>query len=267
MQDYIVCNLKENNMERKYIFFDIDGTLTDANPGGKILESTYRTLDELKANGHFVAIATGRAQYMAMDAAKEAHIDCLVTDGGNGITLHNELQYIKPIDFIQANRVIDQCIEYHYPFAVALGNEAILYTNQKGQSKQMLPTKLIEDESIDFHQVKEIFKIFISCSEEEEKLLDLGTLDYMRYFKGQVIVEPAEKYQGILEMVHLLKGDEKDIVVFGDGLNDISMIQKAPLGIAMGNAIDEVKAVANFVTKRNDEDGIEYACRHFGWID
>ena len=56
-------------MERKYIFFDIDGTLLDDNPGGKILESTYRTLDKLKENGHFVAIATGRAQYMAMDAA------------------------------------------------------------------------------------------------------------------------------------------------------------------------------------------------------
>lgn len=38
-------------MERKYIFFDIDGTLTDANPGGKILESTYRTLDQLKPTG------------------------------------------------------------------------------------------------------------------------------------------------------------------------------------------------------------------------
>ena len=48
MQDYIICNLKESNMERKYIFFDIDGTLTDANPGGKILESTYRTLHQLK---------------------------------------------------------------------------------------------------------------------------------------------------------------------------------------------------------------------------
>ena len=46
MQDYIICNLKEkSNMERKYIFFDIDGTLLDDNPGGKILESTYRTLD------------------------------------------------------------------------------------------------------------------------------------------------------------------------------------------------------------------------------
>ena len=178
-------------MERKYIFFDIDGTLTDANPGGKILESTYRTLEQLKANGHFVAIATGRAQYMAMDAAKEAHIDCLVTDGGNGITLHNKLLYIKPIDFVQANRVIDQCIEHHLPFAVALGNEAVLYTNQSDQKNQKLPVKLVVDESIDFHQVKEIYKVFIECSEQEEKLLDLGTLDYCgtsreisRYFRN-----------------------------------------------------------------------------------
>ena len=151
-------------MERKYIFFDIDGTLLDDNPGGKILESTYRTLDKLKENGHFVAIATGRAQYMAMDAAKEAHIDCLVTDGGNGITLHNELQYIKPIDFVQANRVIDQCIEHHLPFAVALGNEAVLYTNQSDQKDQKLPVKLVVDESIDFHQAEEITKVFIKYS-------------------------------------------------------------------------------------------------------
>ncbi|MFQ9072813.1 MAG: HAD hydrolase family protein [Faecalibacillus faecis] len=185
---------------------------------------------------------------------------------GNGITLHNELQYIKPIDFVQANRVIDQCIEHHLPFAVALGNEAVCI-RIKVIKRSKLPVKLVVDESIDFHQVKEIYKVFIECGEQEEKLLDLGTLEYMRYFKGQIIIEPTDKYQGILEMVHLLKGDEKDIVVFGDGLNDISMIQKAPLGIAMGNAIDEVKEVADFVTKRNDDDGIEYACRHFGWID
>lgn len=142
-----------------------------------------------------------------------------------------------------------------------------MYTNQSDQKDQKLPVKLVVDESIDFHQVKEIYKVFIECGEQEEKLLDLGTLEYMRYFKGQIIIEPADKYKGILEMVHLLKGNEKDIVVFGDGLNDISMIDQAPLGIAMGNAIDEVKAVANFITKRNDDDGIEYACRYFGWID
>ena len=45
------------------------------------------------------------------------------------------------------------------------------------------------------------------------------------------------------------------------------MIEQAPLGIAMCIAIDEVIAVSYFITKRNDDDGIEYACRYFGWID
>lgn len=43
---------------RKYFFFDIDGTLTNSNPGGIILPSTFETLDKLRKNGHFVAIAT-----------------------------------------------------------------------------------------------------------------------------------------------------------------------------------------------------------------
>ena len=72
-------------------------------------------------------------------------------------------------------------------------------------------------------------------------------------------MEPAEKYQGILEMVHLLKGDEKDIVVFGDGLNDISMIEYAGIGVAMGNAQDIVKEKADFITKSNAEDGVANA--------
>ena len=50
-----------------------------------------------------------------------------------------------------------------------------MYTNQSDQKDQKLPVKLVVDESIDFHQVKEIYKVFIECSEQEEKLLDLGT--------------------------------------------------------------------------------------------
>lgn len=253
-------------MEKKFIFFDIDGTLTDKNPGGKVLESTHRTLEKLKANGHFVAIATGRAQYMAMDAAKETGIYNLVTDGGNGLTVEGEVKYIKPIDFNQANVVIDQCIKYQYPFAVALANDNKLYTNQKSEIEQILPNPAIYDETIDFHQVKEIYKIFITCSPEEEKKLDLGDLDYMRYFAGQLIVEPAEKYKGILEMVELMGGNKDNIVTFGDGLNDISMIEQAPLGIAMGNAIDELKEKATYVTDTCDNDGIYKACLHYGWI-
>ncbi|MEG0274914.1 MAG: HAD hydrolase family protein, partial [Longicatena sp.] len=79
-------------------------------------------------------------------------------------------------------------------------------------------------------------------------------------------VEPDDKYEGVLQMVKALKGNEKDIVVFGDGMNDVTMFQSAPISIAMGNGVDTLKELADFVTKRSDEDGIAFALKHFGWI-
>ena len=59
----------------------------------------------------------------------------------------------------------------------------------------------------------------------------------------------------------------EDVVVFGDQKNDLKMFRDEWTSIAMGNAIDELKEKADFVTKNADDDGIEYACKHFGWID
>ena len=56
-------------------------------------------------------------------------------------------------------------------------------------------------------------------------------------------------------------------MAFGDGENDIQMLKFAGVGIAMGNADDEVKAAADYVTDSVDENGIEKALRHFHLID
>lgn len=253
---------------KKYFFFDIDGTLTNSNPGGVILPSTFKTLDKLRANGHFVAIATGRAHWMAMDFSKESKIDNLVCDGGNGLVVNGKLLGIEPLDRDICLEIIDECIEKQYPFGVSLGNVPELYTNNDMLSNFKMHTKIIVDKELDFHQVDNIYKIFImATNEQEETLKAIHKLGYMRYHGDQLIVEPIEKYRGILKMVEIQGGDPQDIVVFGDGLNDISMMEQAPMAIAMGNAIDEVKKVATYITKANDEDGIEHACKHFGWIE
>ena len=254
-------------MKKKYIFFDIDGTLTNDNPGGIVTDSTKRTLKKLRENGHFVAIATGRAHHFAVDFAKENGFENMVSDGGNGLMVHGELISLEPLDFVAANEIIDECQDKGFAYAVAIDNTPILYTNSRVPYKNKMEFPLVEDPSIDFHQVKQIFKIFVNCSVEEEKeLVAIHKLDYMRYFNSGCIVEPLEKYRGILKMVEYMNGDPQDIVVFGDGKNDISMIKQAPISIAMGNAIDEVKQAATFITKKNTEDGIEYACQYFGWI-
>ena len=67
-------------------------------------------------------------------------------------------------------------------------------------------------------------------------------------------------------MIQQVNGNLNDVVVFGDDYNDLVMFQDGWTKIAMGNACDALKKKATFVTKANIEDGIEFACRHFGWI-
>lgn len=60
--------------------------------------------------------------------------------------------------------------------------------------------------------------------------------------------------------------DMDEIIAFGDSVNDIDMLKSAGIGVAMGNALEEVKQVADYITKSNDEDGIYYALKEFGII-
>ena len=91
-------------------------------------------------------------------------------------------------------------------------------------------------------------------------------LPTVRYNPNCVFVEPDDKYRGIVKMMEYLKAPAGDVVVFGDGTNDLKMFRKEWTSIAMGNGKDILKLKADFVTKNSDEDGIEYACKYFGWI-
>ena len=82
---------------KKYFFFDIDGTLTDIHTG-KLVQSGLETLRKLEAQGHFVAIATGRAYYKTKAIAKEADIHNFVANGGAALIVNDELVKNSPLD-------------------------------------------------------------------------------------------------------------------------------------------------------------------------
>ena len=69
-----------------------------------------------------------------------------------------------------------------------------------------------------------------------------------------------------MRMLEYVDGTKEDVVVFGDDYNDLIMFKPEWTSIAMGNACEELKKKASFVTKASYDDGIEYACQYFGWI-
>ena len=83
---------------------------------------------------------------------------------------------------------------------------------------------------------------------------------------ADVVPEGSNKAVGIQHLLAHYGIDPKEAIAFGDGGNDIEMLRYVGIGVAMGNASDEVKAAADFVTTSVDDEGIAYGLKHFGLI-
>ena len=86
-------------MRKRYLFFDIDGTLAAGGYGNTYIpDSAVIALEKLREAGHFLCIATGRSQAMAVDYMRELGFENMVSDGGYGVTIDGKLIGITPLD-------------------------------------------------------------------------------------------------------------------------------------------------------------------------
>lgn len=88
----------------------------------------------------------------------------------------------------------------------------------------------------------------------------------MHPFILNVLQEEVSKSLAIKKVLQYFDIDKSEAIAFGDGGNDIDMLELVGLGIAMGNGNEQLKAVADFVTKNSSEDGIDYTLRKCGII-
>lgn len=258
-------------MNRKYFFFDIDGTLT-IKETGEVLPSVLETIKKLKEKGHFVSIATGRAFYKTKDFAKKVGIDYIVSNGGCAISKDGQLIENKPLDREKAIQLCQQAKELGFGVLVSVDDSVDVlmidetFVNSVGYRQE--PTRYFLDTSLSYNDIPDIYKIYVAVSKEDEHLLTLkDSLGYIRFANDYLTFQHDEKDKGIRRMIEYVGGKNEDVVVFGDDYNDLVMFKEEWTCIAMGNACDELKEKADFVTKKNSEDGIEYACRIHGWID
>ena len=258
-------------MTKKYFFFDIDGTLTDRETN-ETVPSAAEAIRRLKAAGHFVSIATGRAMYKGEKYRRTSDFDNMVCNGGHGIVIDGQPVENRPVDYEKALAIYREAQELGCGILVAHDDSDTVYAKdfrfyeQVGLRRE--PTRYIIDDRYDPTDFKDIFKMYIAISEEEEEKLTLrDTVGHLRFEKPYLLFQPDAKLEGILRMLELTGGDPENVVVFGDDTNDLVMFDDRFYKVAMGNACEELKARADYVAERNVDDGIFKACLAHGWFE
>jgi hypothetical protein len=192
-------------MKKKYLFFDIDGTLVAGGYSASYIpDSVHETIDKLKKAGHFMALATGRSYAMAIDFMKALGFENMVHDGGYGLTLNNELLGITPLDKDKVCALIDECKEKGFSWGISVNNDTVRFVPDESFMAKThdtyMNTKIVE--GLDPRNYEKIYKAFIACSSgEEERLDNLKQLPWCRFHEEYFFVEPADKAYGIKKVM------------------------------------------------------------------
>ena len=261
-------------MSKKVVFLDIDGTIWDA--VNYIPESTVTAIHKMQENGHAVFINSGRSRsFIREQKLLDIGFDGIVSGCGTMIEYHGKEIFYHEIDRELATYTVENVRKCG--LRPILEGKRYLYMDGSEFDYEPYGQKLIKEMGEDLLTIAdhwgnwEISKL--SCAtdnadmEECHRLMD-PYYDFMIHTStvAEMVPKGFNKGTGIEKVCELLGVDISDSYAFGDSVNDTEMMEAAGHAIVMGNGTDELKAIADYVTRNLHEDGIHHGCRKMGLI-
>ena len=255
----------------KAIFFDIDGTLVSFK-SHTVPESARRAIARLREQGVKVFIATGRLM-KHVTIVNDIEVDGYITvNGGYCITSAGEVIFESAFPRATVERVIDLSEQYGFDLNVMTHED--MYVSSMGERVQKIASMInIMPTVADVRAIAATQPVvqmcpYISRELEQEIMPLLPDCVGSRWIETfmDINLRGVDKSMGIRKVMEHYGFTLSEAMAFGDGGNDIPMVRDAGVGVAMDNACEELKAVADYITLSVDDDGVEHALRHYGLI-
>lgn len=277
-------------MDKKLIFLDIDGTLVFAMKAPSVLVT--QAVQRARKNGHKVFLCTGRNMAIIGEDIKSVGFDGIIASAGGHVETENQVLF----DSILPEEIIQECLSIFHTYGMYCRIESIegIYTDpqmeellqavdpDKTNSELIRMQKEIEAgiaiQPYDQYPQNGAYKICFTATnldaiEKTKKYLG-ERFHYVVYpyvnssscFNGEIIKKGIDKGKGMELICRYYNRDRKDTVAFGDSMNDYEMMKASGISVAMGNACEELKNMADYICRDVWEDGIYYGFQKMGFI-
>lgn len=255
----------------KAVFFDIDGTLVSFRTHG-VPASARRAIERLRERGIKVFIATGRL-LCHTDAVGDLEVDGYITvNGGCCLSSSGEIIYERSFPREVLDKVFD--LKSRYDFQLAVMTQQNMYIDRiTSRVKTIADMINIYPEVADLNHIINTQPVLQMCpyispeveSEIMEQLPECVQSRWIDLFMD-INLKGIDKSVGARKVMEYYGLTMQEAMAFGDGGNDLPLIRDVAVGVAMGNACEELKAEADYITSSVDEDGVSLALEYFELI-
>lgn len=255
---------------KKILFFDVDGTLFNSDK--KLPQSAKDGIIKARENGHEIAIATGRAPFMIKELLEELAITTYVTFNGQYVVHNGETIYSNGVEKDTLSNIIAFGASRNEPVVFLDAEQMIASVGGNTAILESLKTLKYPYPSIDssYYMYKSVYQTLIFMKEKDEKIYRdrFPQVEFVRWHPNSCDILPkgGSKAKGIELLIEKMNYKMENAIAFGDGLNDIEMLQTVGLGVAMANGHEETKKVADYLAGHVDEDGLAIALKDLGLI-
>lgn len=247
----------------KTAFFDIDGTLVSFLTH-QVSEGTVRAFDRLHRQGIRTFISTGRPECLI--PPMPVTFDGYVTMNGGYCFMGDRVLYKDPIPQAEADRWLRYVMDNNLCTMIFTEHEMFVNTYDDpvanalcDEIKFQMPPLLPLEEMYGREAYQFIGVMDASRDAEVENSLPHCRLPRWHSLFTDIINVDNSKAVGIESILRHLSVGREECICFGDGANDIEMLEYCGIGVAMGNAPEEVRSHADYVTTSVDDEGIEQA--------
>lgn len=245
-------------MNPKMILTDLDGTLICSD--GSISEHTKLVLKQCQNYGIYIVIATARYWIGAERYIEEIQPDYEITTDGTLIHRHGEQIYSCNLENEDTNQIIYDIIERDdkTEITVAAGRQVLWNSKHISESEKLHKAVYCDYQKPLSCQANKI----VAELPDYETALEIANRNHCRLqsYRGEnwyaFLPEKAGKVQAIRELARILDISLNEIVAFGDDKNDMEMLKMCGIGVAVNNAISDIKEIADCITLSNDENGV-----------